>query len=168
MDSRRRFRVALGERLVRRLGPELVVRALPPLPRAGSRGRRKVELDERCPQIQARATHDNRSHLVLERAIDRRVRQVRVLADRCLVVEAPDPDQLGRVLGLVRQDRDASVDLHRVGGDQTGRDPLGKCLGDRALARRGRAEDRDYLSHADGRGRARGPRPSRRPPADIP
>ena len=50
---------------------------------------------------------------------------------------------------LVREDRQAAVDLHRVRGDQLGRDALRERLGDGRLARRGRAEDRENgVSHA--------------------
>ena len=147
MDSGRRLGIPLGERLVRRFGPELVVGALPARPLLGRRGGRKGELDEGRPKIQARATDNDRRQALLECVVDRRVRELGVLADRYLVLEPPDRDQLGRVLGLVRENRDSAVDLHRIGGDQPRRYAFRHRLGDGALARRGRAKDRDDVSH---------------------
>ena len=64
-----------------------------------------------------------------------------VFADGGLVVELPDADEPGGALGLVREDGQATVDLHRVGGDELGGKPLGQRLGDGRLARGGRPED---------------------------
>ena len=50
-----------------------------------------------------------------------------------LVVERPDPDEPRRPLGLVGQDRQAAVGLHRVRGDDLGWDPPRQGLGDGAL-----------------------------------
>ena len=70
--------------------------------------------------------------------------------DRALLVETEEADEPRRVLGLVRQDRQAAVDLHRVRGDELRRDPARDLLRNGALARRGRPEDReDELSHAE-------------------
>ena len=48
-----------------------------------------------------------------------------VLAHGALAVERPDPDQ-PRAGVLVRQDRQAAIDLHRVGGHALGREPLAR------------------------------------------
>ena len=166
VDACRRVGVAFGEEIMHASGAELVIGALPALTRFGGRCRRQIEVDERRAQVEPRTAHDDRRHAVVECRVDRAMRQRGVLADGCLVVEAPDRDKLGRVRGLVREDRDASVDLHRVCGDQPCWNPLGKRLGDGGLARRGRAEDRDdpWLSHGGGRGCARRcPQPRRLP-----
>src|SRR5436190_3102012 len=67
-----------------------------------------------------------------------------VLADRRLVVEVPDPDEPRRKLGLVGQDRKATVDLHRVCGNKLRRAALRDLLRDGALPRGRGAEDRDH------------------------
>src|SRR5438045_6164309 len=67
-----------------------------------------------------------------------------VFADRRLVVERPEPDEPRRELGLVRQDREAAVDLHRVCGNKLHRNAPRDLLRDGALPRGRRAEDRDH------------------------
>ena len=93
-------------------------------------------------EVEPRAADDDRDSPPAEDPVDRRMREPLVLGHRALVVERPDPDEV-RPLVLVREDRQAAVDLHRVGGDELGRDALGERGRDVALAARGRPEDRE-------------------------
>ena len=56
-------------------------------------------------EVEAGPADDDGRPAFFEGAVDRCMRQLRVLPDRRLVVEVPDPDQLGRKIGLVREDR---------------------------------------------------------------
>ena len=115
MDPRRRVRVEVGEGVMGRLRPEVVVALLPSLARAGRRSRRQVELDERRPKVEPATPDDDGCQAVDDGRVDGAMRKLRVLADRGLVIELPDPDELRRMRRLVRQDRQPTVDLHRVG-----------------------------------------------------
>ena len=117
VDGLRRLRIALGESGVRLLGPEPVVEALPALAGAGRWCRRELEVGERSAEIEARAADDDRRAPLGERAVDGLVCEALILGDGAFVVERPDADERGRPIGLVREDRQALVDLHRVGGD---------------------------------------------------
>ena len=134
MDARGRLGISFGEELVSPVGAELVVGALPTLPRPRLRRGRKLELGQPGAQVQPRPADDDRGQTLGERTVDRVVCQLGVLPDRGLVVELPDRDELRRPLGLGRQNRNAAVDLHGVGGDQSGGDPLGESLRDGGLA----------------------------------
>ena len=120
--------IDLSEPRMGGLRPALVVERRPPLPGARRRRRRQVELGERRPEIETRATNDHR------RPAGRRISSIaawasgRVLPDRGLLLERPDPHQPGRVGRLVREDRQVSIDLHRVRRDELGRDPRGHLL----------------------------------------
>ena len=113
--ARRSRRVAVGQDRVSRLSADAVVQALPSLAGTGRRSRRQLELGQRGAQVEARPADDDRRAAGGERVVDRRVREELVLADRGLVLELPDRDEPGRGRRLVRQDRQAAVDLGRVG-----------------------------------------------------
>ena len=68
------------------------------------------------------------------------VRQLLELADGALAVERPDADET-RTGVLIGEDRKPAVDLHRVGGDELCRNPLGDRLCNGGLARRGWSKD---------------------------
>ncbi len=113
---------------------ELVIGGLPALARSRRRRRRKLELGERGAQVEARPAHHDRGQTLAEPTVDRVVRKLRVLPDRGVVVELPDRDELSWDVGLVRKNRHAAVDLHRVGRDQARGDPVGQSLRDAGLA----------------------------------
>ena len=73
------------------------------------------------------------------------MRETLVLADRHLVHQLADPDEARRLRGLVGQDREAAVDLERVGGNHLGSEPVGEALRDLGLAGGGRPEDGENL-----------------------
>ena len=128
---------------VRRRRAAAVVEALPALAvRSGGASAGSANVGQRGLEPEPGAADDDRRPPRGGDLVDRRVRELLVLADRALAVERPDADE-PRAGVLVRQDRQAAVDLHRVGGDELGRDPLRDRLGDGRLARRGRAEDRE-------------------------
>ena len=130
--------VALGEERVGSLGT-LVVEALPPLARAGLGRRRHVQAAQGSAEVQTGAADDHGCSPGRERSVDRRMGELLVLGDRCLVVELPDRDERRR--RLVGQDRQAAVELCRVGRDELGRDLARDRLGDGALAARRRPEE---------------------------
>ena len=99
MDGCGRLRIALGQELVRALRPSLVVEALPALSLARLGRRRQVELGERGPEVEARPADDDRCSPGRQDLVDRRVRELLVLADRGLVVERPDPDEPPQATG---------------------------------------------------------------------
>ena len=123
---------------------ESLVEVLDPL--AGSRrGRgRQPELGEGRAQIETCSPDHHGSPRGRASFVDDVVGQRRVLADRSLVVELPDPNKPRRLLRLVRQDRKPSVRLHRVGRNELRRDSFGDRARDRALSRSRSAEDRDH------------------------
>ena len=73
------LRIAVRQRLVRGLGAELVGRTLPAFPFPGRRRGRQPELDKRRPEVEAGPADDDRRPALLEGAVDRRMRQLRVL-----------------------------------------------------------------------------------------
>ena len=96
MNASRRVGVTLGKEIVCATGTDIVVGALPTVTRALGGRRRQVEVNERRAEVKPRAAdYDGRQTLV-QRAVDRSMRQLGVLTDGRLVVEAPDPDELGR------------------------------------------------------------------------
>ena len=138
-----RRRVALGEQRVRAFGAELVVEPLQPLARAG---RRAAAAGRGRPERRAgRGRCRRRRPASGPRRGSRRSPRARAAGTR-----RPSRPRRGpriptsRVgLGLVGQDRQPAIDLHRVRGDELGGDPAGELLGDGALAGRGRPEDRE-------------------------
>ena len=136
---------------MRLLGPEPVVEALPALAGAGRRCRRELEVGERSAEIEAGAADDDRRAPLGECAVDGLVRETLVLGDGAFVVERPDADERGRSGGLVREDRQALVDLHRVGRDDLRRDGVCDRLGDGRLpARRGAKDANDHPRQVSG------------------
>ncbi len=117
MDSRSGSGIELAEPRVGRLGPGVVVEPAPLRAVAHGRRRRKLELGERRAEVEARSADDERRAAVGEDLVDRGVRELRVLADRSLVPERPHPDEALWMRRAVREDRQAVVDLHRVGRD---------------------------------------------------
>jgi hypothetical protein len=143
VHRRGRVRIEPREQRVRGLGTRLVVMLRPALASTGRRRRGERELHEGCTEIEPGASYDHGRMARGEDFVDRGVGEWRVRPDRGLPVERPDPDEPGGIGRLVRQDRQASVDLHRVGRHQLGRNPLCQSLRDGGLATRGRAEDAD-------------------------
>ena len=125
------------------VGPEAVVQALEVLPASAAGRGRELKIGEGGTEIEARTTDDDGRPLRGEGVVDGRVRQACVFADRGLVIELPHGSQLCGPLGLVRQNRQAPVHLHRVGGDERRRNAGGDGLRNGRLARGGRAEDRE-------------------------
>ena len=82
--------------------------------------------------------------------VDRLVCERGVLADGHRLREVADRDEPRRLGRLVREDRQAAVDLERVGGDDLGAELGREGLRDRGLAGRRRAEDRDDLVRQSG------------------
>ena len=116
----------LGKERVRALGALGVVEGFPAVPLARRRApeedrARRAPRAGRGPFRRRRSGVLPRSRISSIAACARRL----VLADGCFVVEVPDPDQPRRPFGLVGQERQPAVDLHRVGGDDLGWDPLG-------------------------------------------
>jgi hypothetical protein len=155
VDRGRCGRIELGEQLVRRLRAELVVEALQPLARPRRGRRRQLEVGQGRAQIEPGAADDDGRPAGGQDLVDCRVGQALVVRDRAFLVEAEVPDEPG--LGLVGQDRQPAIDLHRIRGYELGRDQAGDFLGDGALARGRRPEDREDVNHGAGRGRARAP-----------
>ena len=144
VNARRGARIAVAEH---RMGPfraESLVEVLDPLACSRRRRGRQLELGEGRAQIETRSPDHHGSPRGRASLVDDVVGQRRVLADRCLVVELPDPDEPRRLLRLVRQDRKPPVRLHRVGRHELRRDPFGNRARDRALSGRGGAEDPDH------------------------
>ena len=107
-------RILLGEPLLRRLQPGLVVEAPTARARqaeapAAGRARRARRADTgRCRRSRPACGRRRGSRRRLRRC------EALVLAHGALVVERPDPDEPRRPLGLVGQDRQAAIGLHRV------------------------------------------------------
>src|SRR5204863_1962047 len=85
--------VSLGEQLVGALAAEPVVEPFQPLARAGLGRGRQLEIGERGSEVEAGPADDDRRASSGKDLVDRRVRQLLVLADRRLLLEPPDPDQ---------------------------------------------------------------------------
>lgn len=81
MDAGCSLGIALAQKLVSRVGAELVIGVLPTLAGARLRRRRKVELGQSGSQVEARPADDDRSQTLGERAVDRLMRQPRVFPD---------------------------------------------------------------------------------------
>ena len=116
-------------------------------PRAslGCDGRRDVEVGERSAEVEARpARHDCGPALGDER-IDLAMCERRVRRDAHLLVQAADRDQSRRARGLVGEDGEAAVDLHRVRRDHPRPETVGESLGDGGLPGCRRTEDGDDL-----------------------
>ena len=137
-------RVALGQERVRRVRAEVVVALLPAIALTGRRRRRQLELGERGAEVEAAAPRDDGRTARREKLVDRLVREPLVLAHRRLVVERPDADEPRRPCRLVREDRQAAVDLRRVGRDHLAAERVGDELCDVGLAARRRPEDGDH------------------------
>ena len=128
---------------MRRPWPEPVVEALPAVAGAGRRCRRELQVGEGSAEIEARSADDDRRAPLGERAVDGLVCEALVFGDGAFVVERPDADERGRAIGLVREDRQALVDLHRVGRDDLGREGVCDRLCDGRLPAGGGAKDRN-------------------------
>ena len=157
VDSRRGHRVELAESGVRSHRPGFVVEPLPTRAYAGRWRRRQLELGERGSEVQSGPSHDDRRPPGLEDVVDRRVREWRVLAHRRDVRERPDSHESLRLRRPVREDRQAVVDLHRVGRDDLGREQLRDGRGDLRFPAGGRPEQADD-EHGSRRRRARAAR----------
>ncbi len=109
----------------------------------GRRRRRQLEPGERGAQVEPGSAGDDRGEPAREDVVDRGVREPLVLGHRAVVVERPDRGQVRGPVGLVGEDRQPAVDLHRVRGHDLARQPVRDRLGDRRLPGGGRAEDRE-------------------------
>jgi hypothetical protein len=123
----------------------LVVEPFPACPRAVLRRRRKLEVDERGPEVETGPAADNGDPRSVDELIDRSVGQARVLADRELLGKITDGDEPSRRLRLVGENRQAALHLERVRRDDLGRELSRNALRDRGLSRCGRPEDRNDL-----------------------
>jgi uncharacterized membrane protein YbhN (UPF0104 family) len=150
MHRRRGCGIAAGEQVVGAGPADAVVQVLPVLAPACGGRRRQPERRDRGAQVEPRAAGDDGRLSAGEDLVDRVVREALVLRDRGLVVEPPDPDEPRGQARLVREDRQPSIDLHRVRRDDLGLEPWEESLGDGALSRGGGPEDRDHgrLFHA--------------------
>ena len=162
MDAHRRGRISLGEQGVGALRPQTVVEPFPTL--AGT-GRRRRQVGECGAKIEAGPAHDDGRSTVCQRLVDGAVRERLILDDGGLVIELPDGDKLRWSRWLGGEDWQPAVHLHRVGGDELGRDAFRDRFGDGRLAGGRRAEDREH-GHARSRaGARRRSRPRRCPQA---
>ena len=147
MHRGRGSRVPLGQDGVR--GARVLVDSpLDPRQRRLVNRGRKLEIGQGCAEVEPRAARHDRRSTRGDELVDLRVRERRELADGHLLVERADPDEPGVERRLVREDRQAAVDLQRVDGHHLGPEPRRRRLCDGALARGGRAEDRDHLGKA--------------------
>ena len=103
------------------LGPQTVVEALPTL---AVTGRRRRQVGDGGAEIEAGPAHDDGRSSVCQRLVDGAVRERLILDDGGLVIELPDGDELRRSLWLGGEDGQPAVHLHRVGGDELGRDAV--------------------------------------------
>ena len=148
---------------MQRLGPAPGQLRLPARAHLVGCGRAQVELRERSAQVQPGAADDDRAGVLGEQAVDLRMGELGVLADREARVDGQDRDQpvvQARPLGERRdagQRLEALVDLQRVGGHRdrplaARAQAVGDGKGERRLADAGRPEDRQ---HAKARKRPR-------------
>ena len=133
-------RIELGEPLVgeRRI---VVVDALPALALPRGRSRGQGEVGESGAEVEAGPPDDDRRPPGREDLVDRCLGQGRVLADGCLVVERPERHEPRGC--LVREDRQAAVDLHCIGRYELGREALRQARSYPRFATGGRAEYAD-------------------------
>ena len=99
MNLRRRRGVELRKLGMCPLGADLVVERSPPLARARSRRRWKLEPGKRGAEIEPRAPRDDRCSPAREDVVDRLVREALVFADRDVRLErhhADEPRRVGR------------------------------------------------------------------------
>src|SRR5206468_2569995 len=90
--------ITLGEDAVSTLRAEAVVHVLPLRSLLPGRRRRQLELRQRCTKIETGPACYHGRAAGRHQLVDRRVRQLRVLRNRSLVFERPDPDEPGRTL----------------------------------------------------------------------
>ena len=130
MDAGGSLGVAVGKERVRALRTLGVVEGFPAVPLARRRRRWKVELGERRAQVEASPADDDRASSPARGPRRSRRGPAPRTRRRRLRGRAPRCRRAGWPVGLVGQDRQAAVDLHRVGGDE-----LGRNAGRRALRR---------------------------------
>jgi hypothetical protein len=112
--------------------------------------RRDAYVGERSPEVQTgSARYDGRAAFGYE-PVDLPVGEHRERADAHLLSQRADTDQPRRARRLVRQYRQASVDLHGIRRDDFRAEPVGHSLRYGALPRRCRPEDRNDLGAAPG------------------
>ena len=140
----RRARIELLQPAVRRVAIRVHL-GRDPCASLGCNCRRDVEVGERSAEVEpGPARHDCDSALGDER-IDLAMRERRVRRDAHLLVKAADRDQTRRPRGLVGEDGEAAVDLHRVRRDHPRPETVGESLGDGGLPGCRRTEDGDDL-----------------------
>ena len=105
MDAAGGCRIAIREQGMRRFRPFVFVEALPLLTRSLRGRRRQLEVGESGAEVEARPADDDGHQPPRQGAVDRRVGERLVLGDRCLVIEIPDRDQLGRLGAAVPSGR---------------------------------------------------------------
>jgi hypothetical protein len=139
---------------VHRLGPARVDVSLDPSPDLHGDLGPKLDLSERCAQIEARAADNDRPPPLGEQRIDLAAGELGEAPGAELVIDLGDPEQTVLERGALlrgrraRQRLEAAVDLQRVAAQRHGvLAALAQPLGDRdrhpGLAGRGRAEDRE-------------------------
>jgi hypothetical protein len=136
-------RIALGEDCVRTVRSETVVELLPSSPLLRGRSRRELELRHCRTEIQTSAADNDWRASRREQLVHGRVGKSCVLGDRSFMTQRPDADEPRRPVGLSREDRQAAVRLHRIGGDHLATEQIRHRFADSGLARPGRTEDRD-------------------------
>ena len=135
------------ESLVRR-GPVLLDLVRDPLAHLVLGGRWDAEVREGRTEVEARAAGDDGPAPALDELVDLGVRQRRERAHAHRLFERPEPYEPRGTRRLVRENRQAAVDLHRVRGDDVRPETRCDSLGDGALPGRSRPEDRDHLDTA--------------------
>ena len=116
----------------------------------GLHGRRNLEVDERCTQVQPGAPRDDGRAVRADELVDGFVCEQGELACGHGLREVTDSDEPGRLRRLVRENREAAIDLERICRDDLRAEAAreGMCHGGLAGCRR--AEDRNDLDAQSG------------------
>ena len=86
-----------------------------PLARRSARGGWHVEIRQGRAEVKPGAAHDDSGSPPADEVVDLHVGERGEGTDAHVLVEVADGDEPGPLLRLVREDREAAVDLHRVG-----------------------------------------------------
>ena len=175
LNPRGRVRIDAAKQRVQPFDPSAVGNALEPRAERGvARGPRKEPARQRSV-VQAGAADQDRQAAARGDVADDGRRLARIPRRRVLLGRIGDVDQvMGNALAggrrhLVGADVEAAVDGRRVTADDLAVEPVGERDAERALAGRGRTDDRDEPRRVPSRARerrARPPAPPARPAAN--